>query len=595
MRVPTTAVLFKGLILLAACLALPAGAAARKVVKPKVSATASASAVAVAPTPARQDGVEVHISLLQAGKLELSYQLPPGCPMLPLRSGPWTLKQQREWRAEWVALDDCSSMTDAGVSRRSAECSVLRFAVPAVASVQDRQYPPAYPVGEQGIYLHTGSFAPDTHSDASCGPVTWRFGAPNGSVVFDGQAYAQEFTLPESAAPALSYSAVYLSQEPLANGSDAITVFAPELPGWLRGGLTEASSGIVQHYRQSFPQISFPQPALFATHVRDDRGPRFQADVAQGRMMRFAFYNVSDDLDFKRLQSARSTVAHEYAHVLQSGLQAPGFAYAERTVMAEGGAEFLRWISEYRLGWKNGAQLAAELDDALNLCLMDIGDMPWKQVMKRNAGRTPYQCGLAIHVLTLAARKSPEKADTVLVNYYAAVRRDPKADIAQGIECGTTLGCRAHILPDLLGSKAGFASQIAGLLNSLGVVRKNDVQPTPATKTFYASVSFAQLMAEDCSGVGFWTRESYFEVDRITSCKSLQVGMKINRAEGIPLFDESQLAAQAIATACEKTGSTTLQTVDGQSVRVACRHPYRPAKNFYKLDTGKILTLLEAR
>ena len=384
-------------------------------------------------------GVEVRISLLQSGKIDLAYQLPPGCQALPLRDGPWTLKQQRAWRGEWQAMDDCGALGDHGLTRSNAACSSMRFSVPVRAEApdrQERQSAPAYAIGQQGVYLHTASFAPDT----SCGPVTWRFAAPNGTVVVDGQARGTEFAMPETSAISLRTTAVYFSRLPIDNSAEAITVFAPEVPGWLRSGLREASAGIVQHYRQTFSHIAFPLPMLAVSNARDDQGPRLQADVSHGRMMRFAFANAGDDLDVKRLQAARGTLAHEYAHVLQSGMRSEAYLHPERTVLAEGGAEFLRWISEYRLGWKNGAVLGEELDEALNLCLMQIGDQPWQRALKRNAGRTPYQCGLAIHVLTLAARSSPYKAETVLGNFYAAVKRNPKADIGLAIDCDNVPG-----------------------------------------------------------------------------------------------------------------------------------------------------------
>jgi hypothetical protein len=102
-------------------------------------------------------------------------------------------------------------------------------------------------------------------------------------------------------------------------------------------------------------------------------------------------------------------------------------------------------------------------------------------------------------------------------------------------------------------------------------------------------------MTEDCNSLAFWVRDGYFEIGRSETCKSFEAGMKISKAEDLNLFEAPRQAAQAIADACDKTGAVNLRTVDDKVLRVECRNPYRPAKNFYKLDTAKILSLLDAR
>ena len=73
----------------------------------------------------------------------------------------------------------------------------------------------------------------------------------------------------------------------------------------------------------------------------------------------------------------------------------------------------------------------------------------------------------------------------------------------------------------------------------------------------------------------------------------LSVGMlsKIENGATSP----SLATLQALADACEKKGAVSLGLVDGASLSVSCHHPYRPATQFYKIDSGRVFTLLDAK
>ncbi len=550
----------------------------------------AASVQAQTKTPALA-GVEVKISLQQDGKLDLSYTLPPGCEVLPLRGGPWSFKQQREWRKDWLPADDCGTQSDAGITRHRASCPAVRFTLTPRAYSQEQPMSPASLVDGQGVMLHTGSIAPTE----ACGPVQWHFASAKGSVMLDGFVRGSAMRMAESAMPGLRFTSLYLSLQPLDAGAALATIVGAGVPPWLRSSISEAAEGIMLHYHQTLPQAEVGSAALIVTQGSDTGAMRFTLDGGRSRMLRLNYLNPTEQIDARQSQSVRSSIAHEVAHILQPGLQSPALVYPERTLMIEGGAEFLRWMSEYRLGWKSSAQLADELDEALNLCLMEVGDLPWKRFLKRNVGRTPNQCGLAIHVMVLAARQSPLSAETVLGNLYAALRKNPATDIARALECGEVAACSVQVLPDLLGGNVGFGVQMRELMTNLAIIKKSDLQPNAQASRLFSRAAFSQLMTEDCSSLAYWVRDSYFEIGRSETCKTFEAGMKISKAEGVSLFDEPRQAAQAIAGACDKNGAVNLRTLEDRAVRVECRNPYRPSKNFYKLDTGKILTLLDAR
>jgi hypothetical protein len=525
-------------------------------------ATLAQGAASAATGEPRGGGVTVDMTLVGVDAIDVVYRMPAACTTLPLAK-PFDASLVEHLRKAWVREGHCGEL-DGDRIQRPAACREVRFRVPASDEIHDRVYPPAYPIDGLGVYAHTGLFAP---TDA-CGPVTWRFAAPHGEVVFDGRRRGREYVVRDGDPSHASFASVYLSARPLPATSGPVTVYAPGVPAWLRDTLEAASHAVDARYRALADGIDIDVPAVVVSDREDGGPPRSKADVANQRMMRIGFKNFAGTHDDEGMRTfLRGLIAHEFAHVLQN----PALGADEIAWEAEGGAEFMRWITLYRLGWRTAAESAGDLADALDACIEAAGERRWTAIPGRNQGRTPYACGLAIHALALASRKGGGSPEAALMLFYRAARNHPEASPAQWLECGRDLACEPRTIPALLDRDTPFGAALIAEVERLGVGAVDDAPPRGAVRSRMAARTFQALMSEDCNGgYSFNTSPTHIDVLKMAGCKSLHEGLHVTGFAGAALGDTGADASAAARAACARSPTVELQLDGLAPLMVAC-------------------------
>jgi len=548
-------------------------------------ATAGVEGDTLASEKSQSQTVEVELALLEPKTIRLSYRIPASCNQLPLGT-PYSDSQLRSLRKSWTPSNQCGSEVNGQIVRSDSHCDRISFDVPVEPTMADRVYPPAFPIGDLGAYVHTSVYAP---TDA-CGPVTWKFGSALGQVVYQGENRGPTVSVPSSDSEA-GYMAVFLSQSPLPPG--ARTALPDDLPLWIRSVVLDETSAIEAQYRKRFTSLFNVSPFVVGSAVSTAGPPRQQAEVADGNMIRYAFYNPPNHPNLQDIANVRGVIAHEYGHRLQPQTLLKGPDDPDNLIH-EGGAEYLRWTSMIRLGWSSPSDAESELDKALNTCLANVGDQPWQHFDGRAYGDIPYACGLTLHVLLLASRRDAKAvtADDELESYYRR-RKDGPVNFGQAMECGESERCAPRWEPKLLSSTVNFSSTVDSLIRSLGIARTLPTQLPQPLQLAILSNALMHLMDDDCDGSrGYYHRDNGFEVGLSPDCKTFHDGMLFTHANGVRLMAEPLKAARSLVSQCANRHLATLEMSDGNSIKVKCGVFSAPAARFYDLDIRKVLRLL---
>jgi hypothetical protein len=507
--------------------------------------------------PAAAAPVHATITLLDPSALEVSYQIPASCAALDFRNEDIQPETLATLRSDWRAADDCTEFDGRQIRRKNASCNTLRLRVPATQRTADRVYPWAYPV-EKGLYAHTRAYA----LAPTCGAVDWTFSAPGGTVVVDGVAAAGSMERKAAEGGGEEMPTV-LVQQAFPPGAaprvHASSQFSPQTLALLDS--TVAS--IDRELKHELPGLSFSVPFIVA--APSDHPSNYWGDVANRTTMRLAFSPAPGPAQETLLHTF---VTHEMAHLTQP-LDWNDSWKEDAATIGEGGAEFLRAVTAARLGWIDRAGFGADLEKAVNSCLIAAQGKSWKAMKNRGWGLNPYHCGLTFYAVGLSSTLSSTTPLLRVRDYYRKARQGEATDFAHQLECGGTQGCQPRWLPRLAGNEAlvsvlqDYARQPGSLLRPTSEWGLAMVKPI-------AFRHLAQLMAADCKGgVSMYHEAASARIASGPVCGVLRADMVVVRAEGLPLFDAAD-AVKASLKSCADKGSTVLGLQDGRSIVLAC-------------------------
>jgi len=526
-------------------------------------------------------GVTITLTMPDPAALHIQYDLPPSCGELVFLNHALAPSDARSMRAGWHAMDACTRADGVRVMRTSppgaadgaadSACTRLRLRIPATAVDLDRVYPWAYPIGA-GLYAHTSAFAV---TDA-CGPVRWRVAAPGGTVVADGQVLGESGVLPPGAGPAMAL--LFL---PSALPAGVRHYADPALPAPLMARVGAINARVERWLGAAMPHQPFQAP--FTVTGTAPAGT-WRGDVSNRALMRLTLPAQPDDQISAELPGF---LAHELAHVAQPATYPDDGG--ETAMLAEGGAEFLRWSAEAQLGWRALPELDGQLERAINHCVAMAAGKAWRTVAARRHGRLPYDCGLAFHVLALAARDGQAlgSALSALDSYYTAARNGAPAAT---LECGGKAGCAPRWLPALAYSDTPLDTVLANYARQHRWLRPADGVPAGMERQLGFAV-FSALMAIDCDGPGYFSDPQGPRIAYSRNCKTLRDGMRIVTAEGQALVSDPGAPA-AVAHACRARGKAALGLHDGAIVEVPCDSRIPAPPRFYSLDMPPLLARL---
>lgn len=482
-------------------------------------------------------------------------------------------------RNNWKPLNNCSQLLKGTTLVKNKGCKKISFSVPIEASFVDRVEPPAYPMDEEGVLIHTGTFSIKDNE------VIWEFSSPKGTLIIDGSNRGSKTIVDGAKDQFIFYTGVFLSYKKLP--ADTSVIATKTTPAKLTERVTSASKQISHYYQTAYPNQKFLPPLLFINNINQTSNTNLQADVSSHRMIRFGFFNWKENE--QALDEARGIAAHEFAHILQpKNMYYPNYG----SIVTEGGAEFIRWIAEYHLGWRNKDQLADNFSNALYRCISASNNQAWKTI-KDYHGQIPYNCGLAAHVIALASRKNSESAEQTLADFYSTFESNPTTNFAQALECTHTKDCTANFLPQFLESERSLYDLVDTQLNLLGLVKNKSYGKNSADLTQVSVKAFESLMTEDCGGLDFYTNSDHFSPGNMLKCKALNAGEKISTVNGISYFSEALKAVEAQNQGCTNKHQVTLGTLDNKKITLTCSKAVAPQKYYYAIDIDKLLALLD--
>jgi hypothetical protein len=214
-------------------------------------------------------------------------------------------------------------------------------------------------------------------------------------------------------------------------------------------------------------------------------------------------------------------------------------------------------------GLFSDASFVAELENAVNLCMLTRGEAPAVALLPgRNGQDDPYACGVALQLLGWAQRhgRHPASPESALLAWGALHRAYPQLDTGEFAQFFDEPG--AHAMRDLLlDGKTPFSSTYRSQLDALGAVRAFDGEPeSPPVRYRMADALLRALVKSDCGRVGYWSDMDKGEVrlDAGLSCHTLPTGARITTIADAPVLAQPHAAWLAIRRAC----------VDGKGVRI---------------------------
>lgn len=546
---------------------------------PITLALLSLLATAAAAGPKTADGVTATLSLVSPDELEIAYTLPPRCESINFLNNGVRDHIAREMRRDWIAADACGQVDARQVRRTRAACSRVSFRVPASTRQFDRVYPWAFPIGG-GLYSHTSAFAVDT----TCGPVSWQFVAPNGTVVVDGvPSSSPAVRAPQTAR--IGYAPVIFFSEPLPGGERSQRHTDPRLAPATARFVTDTADAAFRLYAAQLPGLD-PAPGFIAAAVSDD-GTTWRGDAANHSTIRLM---LPATLSAEIRPAIRQFVAHELAHMLQP-LEWNDAWDKQQPMLAEGGADLIAWLASASLGWADRAALRQGAAKAINSCVIAAEGKSWSGIGDRGWGKIPYDCGFTFHVLGLASRSTRAPAAAVMRDYYLAAQKGGPTDFARALECGAASGCSAQWLGRIAGDEP-IASVLSAYAKS-GAFLTTQADWDPALVEPVMRNIIARLMQADCHGqISIYREPGLARIGPVTRCKTLREGMVIVEAQARPLF-ASRAGIEAVLDACRTTGKTRLGLRDGARIDLDCNaRDIAPPAELFDVDIDLLLRLL---
>jgi len=513
--------------------------------------------------------------MIDAMTLEASYHIPPSCNGLAFKNSGIRPEAAAELRKDWTPADACTRIDNNGLQRTHSTCTDLRVRVPATRRALDRVYPWAYPIND-GFYVHTMSFA----VTSACGEVDWRFSAPTGTVVLDGEitsAVAER----SGATGGGDHMAVILHRQTF--NSERLHMdagFTPQGKTFVRSTLATVD----RELRSILPGLRFTMPYTLATVAAEGET---WGDVANLTVMRL---HLAANPKPEQQGAMRGFVAHEMAHLVQPAPGAWNDSWkSSQALIAEGGAEFLSWAISARNRWATRNELAETLQRAVTQCLLTSAGKSWNNIDGREWGRAPYDCGMTFYAIGLAGDLSAMPPLLRLRDYYQAAKSGERTNFPHALECGQTPACTPLWLSRLGGDEAVEAILIDYAKHPGAIFRRGSwTQPmTDLVRRRYVN----RLIQLDCQGmVSVSYKKNLVRVGPGLRCEALREGMEIVKAEGVPIFG-NVLGLQASARSCAERGSTTLGLSNGRNVELACDNSAYMPTQIFSVDIDRVLKL----
>lgn len=333
------------------------------------------------------------------------------------------LVRSREWKADASCT---GTMTpDQFVLTR---CPKPRFTLSWDGVQRDRRYPPIIPLGKDGVLVFTQYL----QTQAAGRYTPWRVIAPSGGVaVFRGEKSKDSLRIDGNTFARDARGWIYLGRDLFVNTDAALLYLEDGLNSVIADTIAESIPALLAVYTRELGTAA-PKPSVYIAWInRTDAGGNFQADVVPGGVIRIGLSGARwGDATVNDFGTLRSLIAHEFAHLWNSNT----FVSIDESNawLHEGNAELLSIAAELKLGYITRAGAALRVERAIAACFDAADSKAWAMIDRRNVGRVPYVCGLAIQLAFLAAthqRDTTVHAFSFWRMFWQAYPRYTEADL----------------------------------------------------------------------------------------------------------------------------------------------------------------------
>lgn len=480
--------------------------------------------------PVQVGATEVAVALAADG-VRVTFTVAPNCPSLHLRGAaghPIAVEQRSRWRA----TRGCARLDgDAVVFSDPRVCATETFIVPMSATIMDRRYPQAFPVGDDGVVVYSDYIAPTPE----CGDPRLVMTPPLGGFAFaDGRSSSS--TAIDASLDGAGFSAFVGRSAPALSVDGIAVASGGAVPAWALDSLPSTlpvltrALGLASSNRSLF--------IAFAGVQTGQGGPRLQADVTRGGFLRFALVNYPEQPSPADRQRLWVTIAHELSHLAQPSIR--------DHLLLEGGAEYLALSITAMHGLVTPDFARDYLRSALNDCLLTAGELSIDR-LAGVGGSAPYTCGLALHFLLHALSGSADDGLAWLMRTY---RQTDGRDLWPALS--------ATIAPEVFRRDAPVRRFIEHATIELGIGTASTANecdatesPDPRWESALKRHLFGTLMQRACGQRSFNDHGDRIVVGPLpTACDGLQEGQVIEAIADQPWTRPASQIWRATAQSC---------------------------------------------
>jgi hypothetical protein len=495
--------------------------------------------------------------------LVVEYEAEPGKSTLPFTDGePGTHTIVRS--AFWKSKDTCAKIEPMQIVFAEG-CKKARFELTWDAVSRDRIYPAVVNFANGGrlIFLRNLHVLKGNHL------ANIELIAPKGGVAqFAGAKSATKLSITDAAFAQDKRGWAYLGPDKFAATDVADILIDDGVPSALSKAIVESTPKLLAFYERALAARPVRRASIYVHwDNRDARGASSQADTVPGAIIRFGLSGKGwAEADAQKIGQLQHIAAHELAHLWNAG--AFQSTQQELSWLHEGNAELLASAATLALQIAGSKSIAVKFERALSECLATAGSRAWRAMDERQAGHTPYTCGLMIQFAIAAHAQQKNRtvhAAEWFRRYWKTYPQYNERNLLAFFAAQVNAEAAGQLQCLLYDEKTPFDAGLRELFASAGLTL------AAGPERALAAPAFSALMRADCGGVaGFTAWEDHLVVEKIASCKTFKGGEKIRNVEGHLLFSASRTAAQALKAKCLAGKPVRLQTTENVEFDVPC-------------------------
>jgi hypothetical protein len=521
--------------------------------------------------------------------LTVTYSIPQAC--MPVHFLDQNSAIHKWVRSKWKPQNSCFDLSKDGLVKRtgdSASCITATFAIPEDDVSIDRMYLAYGSMADKSALLYLGYYM--ISSKCSDG-ITIDSGSSGRS--FIGNKKIGSKTVRDGDLEPFVRAYAFLS--PSKQSIDENILVDEHIPNWLRKEIgdsvklfTAVLTGVDESFKEKTPNIY-----VLKSKPGDSQRTWMKGDVTFPPAIRLSFGVEGEQKSDELVKQVRRFLAHELSHLAQPDQR---FSRTSAT-LSEGGAEFMALHILYRNQLIDINELTLEVNRALLSCAVRIGNESWLTSSVKETGLTPYQCGLALHVLSrlYSLNLSQLQSDPLrtLVDAYKNSSLEDARPFLIMLACKEiSKPCDEKPIKDVLESDE-FGSALMSSIGKLEGAKKlllSDLERGVFSDLFGSLpvTVFGSLMQTDCGTQSFWTTKSDFKVAQ-NGCKELADGDLVESISAQSIGGSPIELLKSFEAECSKSGVSRVLIKERGEVKLRCpEHLYRLPDNFYILNSYQV-------